>query len=149
MVSVAPGSLSRASSTGMRPCHLCHPGPTAGVPGEEPKCSICLGKKSGPRNEILICGKCGLGECGCPTPGPAVPTPGEAGLMPSPPAGYHQQCHIPVASGGEGPLGTPWFCRRCIFALAVRVSGAAPRSRLRALPVPGTAGQDGLPGGLC
>lgn len=124
-----PCSGTFPSSTGMWLCHLCHPRPAAGVPGEEPKCSICLGKKSGPRNEILICGKCGLGECGCDTPGPAVPSPGSGGADPEPSPGYHQQCHIPVASGGEGPLGTPWFCRRCIFALAVRVSGAAPGSR--------------------
>lgn len=121
-------------------CHLCHPAPTAGVPGEEPKCSICLGKKSGPRNEILICGKCGLGECGRRTPGPLCPPRAVVGpprgADPEPSPGYHQQCHIPVASGGEGPLGTPWFCRRCIFALAVRVSGAAPGS-----------GQDKCPGG--
>ncbi|XP_061674570.1 PHD finger protein 19 isoform X2 [Syngnathoides biaculeatus] len=66
----------------------------AGVPGEEPRCSVC--KETGPPsasqlNQILICGKCGI--------------------------------------EGSSDI-SPWFCRRCVFALAVRKGGALKKGPL-------------------
>lgn len=34
-------------------------------------------------------------------------------------SGFHQHCHVPPVEGSI--VTSPWFCRRCVFALAVRV----------------------------
>ncbi|XP_057680917.1 PHD finger protein 19 isoform X1 [Corythoichthys intestinalis] len=71
------------------------------VPGKEPHCSAC--DETGlSTDQILVCGKCGIA--------------------------FHQQCHIPPVEGSGDT--SPWFCRRCVFALAVRKGGALKKGPL-------------------
>lgn len=92
-------------------------------------------------NDILICGKCGIGECAvvvmvtscCRTcwclesrnhrrrgTVRRAASRGQQLLSPVCVPGFHQLCHVPPVEGSVSEL-SPWFCRRCVFALAVRV----------------------------
>uniref|UniRef100_A0A3Q1EQX4 PHD finger protein 19 n=1 Tax=Acanthochromis polyacanthus TaxID=80966 RepID=A0A3Q1EQX4_9TELE len=42
-------------------------------------------------------------------------------------SGFHQQCHVPPVEGSSSL--SPWFCRRCVFALAVRVNSLIQASK--------------------
>uniref|UniRef100_A0A674GGB6 PHD-type domain-containing protein n=1 Tax=Taeniopygia guttata TaxID=59729 RepID=A0A674GGB6_TAEGU len=70
--------------------------PPAAEPGDDPSCCVCAGNSRNAENSLVRCGKCGHA--------------------------YHQRCHVPPAPGGAAP----WSCRRCVFAVATKVSPERP-----------------------